>query len=297
MRNIRLISALTGILAMHPDRVQAYLPLLEKAIADPNGEDNVLDFTTAFSLPRDLMSSVHFISEFGEASPPEAAKPGDIAVIAFNNVITRHDYWYWSGVYTKHALLERALANTNIKGVILLFDSPGGEASAPDIIQATIRNATKPIHGYVDGLCASAAYEIAASCKSIYARSEFSEIGSIGTFTSLADWTGYYERIGVKLIEIYASASELKNVEVREAIKGNLEPLQKRIDQLNDLFIASIQEDRGDSIKDPDAYKGKIYSASEALKAGLIDAIRPFEHFVQLFKGTTSNTSKKLIIC
>lgn len=292
MNSIRFITAMTGILAMRQESALAYLPLFDKAISSPLETTAVRDFTYGYQFSKQLF----YVSEFGEAAPPELAKPGDIAVISFSSMITRHDYWYWSGVYTKNDLLQRALSNPNIKGVILVFDSPGGEASAPDIIQSTIRKATKPIYAYVDGLCASAAYEIAASAKSITARSEFSEIGSIGTFTSLADWKGYYEKKGVKLIEVYATASEFKNYEVRQALAGNLEPLQKRIDELNNLFIASVKQDRGALIQDADAFKGKIYSASAAKKSGLIDDIAPLDMVANTI-GSFTKTSKKLIIC
>lgn len=301
MRNLQLISALTGILALHPEKGVGALPLLEKALADPSfvskaSADDDKEFTA--DLP--FLSNLHYVSEFGWATPPEAAAPGSIAVIAIQDIITRYDGWWWAGTYTKADLLARSLAHPNIEGAILFFDSPGGEASAPEVIQSVLRTAQKPVHAYVDGLCASAAYEIAASCKSITARSAYSYIGSIGTFTTVYDLKGYYERMGVKILEIYAQKSDLKNQEILEALKGNEKPLQARIDELNELFLASVRQDRGSLITDQDAYRGKLYSAPDALSAGLIDQLGSIDMVIDAVRrdaGTITSSTKKLIVC
>jgi ClpP class serine protease len=301
MRNIHIISALAGILAIHREKALNYLPLLDKALKEPAAVSKVTeaeDKDLTVNLP--FLSNLYYVSEFGYAAPPENASPGSVAVIGFTDIITRHDGWWWSGMYTKADLVQRALQNPNIEGVILYFDTPGGEASAPDVIQPVIRGAQKPIHSYVDGLCASAAYEIAAGSKSITARSAFSYVGSIGTFTTIADYKGYWEKNGIKIIELYADDSDLKNFETRELLENdNIEPLQARINELNDLFIASVKQDRGNLITDPKAYRGLLYNANAAISGGLIDGIDSLDALMQSIKGTTSSYSSNqtYIIC
>ncbi|MBP9704632.1 MAG: S49 family peptidase [Chitinophagales bacterium] len=242
-------------------------------------------------------SDVSVISEFGGQFSPEMAE--GIAIIGFTDVITKHDR-SGSGTIRKADLLQRALANDKVEGVILFFDSPGGMASAPEVMLDVIRNSTKPINAYVDGYCASAAYEIAAACNNIYVKSNYSTVGSIGTYGGYSDFKGILTGFGAKIEDVYATVSTLKNIEIREALKGNTEHMQARVDEFNDMFLASVKMDRGERITDADAFKGKAYLGEAAVKAGLADGIRNLDAVVsEMLAGRSASAEgvKKLVFC
>ncbi|MCP5326777.1 MAG: S49 family peptidase [Oceanospirillaceae bacterium] len=235
-------------------------------------------------------SGVYVVSEYGEAAPPENAPEGSIAIISLSGVVTKYDQGSrgTAGTITKNDLLARALANPNITGVILLMDSPGGQAGAGERMVQTIRKADKPVIGVIDGMACSAMYEIAAACTEIYCVDQMSKAGSVGTFVTVADYSKQLEQMGIKLLELYATDSTQKNIEVREALAGKPEKLQAYVDEINAIFLASVKESRGEKITDPDAYKGKAYTAKAAEAAGLIDGIATMDQVIGLMDSKIS---------
>ena len=127
----------------------------------------------------------------------------------------------------KSNILERCYANKNIKGVVLKIDSGGGSGDAMRLMADTISDRNKPVVAFIDDNACSAAYGIASGCDIVVANSNTAYVGSIGTYISIADYTEYLKKEGISIIEVYATASKDKNIEVREALKGNVAPVRK----------------------------------------------------------------------
>ena len=242
-------------------------------------EDNGVSFVS-------IHNDAYGISEYGEYMSPESAPKNSVAVIAINGAITKYDQDCGpSGMLTKSNILQRCFANSNIEAVILRIDSGGGEGLACRLMQDTIRMKNKPVIAFVSDFAASAAYGIAAACDSIVASSEVARIGSIGTYITIVDYTEYYAKAGINLIEIYASKSTDKNQEYYQALKGNTAPLKAVCDTYNEDFINRIASFRADSL-DADQSKwgtGSVFFAKDALKLGLIDEIDSFENLLNSF--------------
>lgn len=234
-------------------------------------------------------AGLHVISEFGGLSSPEDANPGSIAVIGFNDVImTEDDLWYGTaGTKTKNNLLQRALQNDNIEGVIFYTNSPGGEAGAGERIVETVRGTDKPVFTFIDGIDASAMYHITAPSDEVFIMSEYDEVGSIGTYVTLSNMKGLMSKIGIDIIELYATESTMKNEEVRKAFDEkakSTEKLQAYVDHFQGLFKESVMKDRGEKIKNKDAYKGKLFLGSNSIDAGLVDGKANFDSVVGLME-------------
>ena len=226
-------------------------------------------------------------------SSPEDAPKGSIAVIGFNDVImTEDDMWYGvAGTKTKNDLLKRALANPNVEGVIFHANSPGGEAGAGERIVETVRTSTKPIYTVVEGVDASAMYHITAPSHQVFITSEYDEVGSIGTYVSLTNMKGLFNKLGIDMVQLYATDSTMKNEEVRDAFdekKKNTEKLQAYVNHFQGLFKNSVVHDRGSRIKNNDAYKGKLFLGSNAVDAGLADGLAKFEDVVGMMQSAIS---------
>lgn len=65
----------------------------------------------------------------------------------------------------------------------------------------------------------------------------------------------------------------MKNEEFRAFLAGNMEPMQRRVDEINEVFLKEVKKYR--ELKgDPDyATSGKLFMATEAKKIGLADSI------------------------
>lgn len=180
-----------------------------------------------------------------------------------------------------YAELFYGIANaTNITGVILDLDSPGGQADGTATFGDAIKfcASIKPVIGFVDdGICASAAYWALSACTEIYCSQPTDAVGSIGVYCSIADWNTYYAADGLPIKDVYAPESTDKNIEYRESIAGNDDLLKANLSVIAKAFISTVKTNRKGKIKGTDWATGKMFFASDALSQGLIDGIKSFD--------------------
>lgn len=204
----------------------------------------------------------------------KSAKAGSIAVIDINGPIMKHDNCGDAGSKTFEELVKQADANPNITGIIFQVASGGGEVAGTQSLANVIKNVSKPTVCVAEDIMASAAYWIGSSTDFIFANTGTAQIGSIGTMASFKDMRPMWEAQGVKFHEIYASASTAKNTDYTEALGGNYDPIIKNIlNPLNQEFMNAVKANRGDKLNTEMTLKGQMYTANDALKYGLIDAI------------------------
>lgn len=293
MRHKHFISTFTEYWALLPDHANAYLELVAKhfASADVLNVERPQDFTRGYvQVP--AMGSPFYISEFGMVTPVADAPEGSIAIISMCDVITKYDGWCHAGVETKAALLAEADANPNIIGHILIFDTPGGEARAPEKMGQVIDACTKPVFGLIDNLCASAGYWIAAHCDKLFIAGNMAQVGSIGAYTTIIDHTKRLEALGINVIEIYADQSTMKNVEFREALQGKPEKMKQRITEMQSLFEASVRNNRSAQITDETVFNGSLLLGQKAIDAGLVDGMASFNEVVSMVEEAAATLEK-----
>lgn len=175
--------------------------------------------------------------------------------------------------------LKAADAMPNVLAHFLHVNSGGGIAWLIDVAAAAMRECKKPIYAFVECQCCSAAYYLAANATVIKAFTQNDTIGSIGTMVSGINLSGYYEQLGIKQIEAYATRSDLKNKKLNDLLDGKPEEFIKtRLDPLQQQFETSVRTARKQLADLPDdhpALRGQIYFASEAQEIGLVDGILP----------------------
>ncbi|THU34240.1 hypothetical protein FAM09_24795 [Niastella caeni] len=186
------------------------------------------------------------------------------------------------GAIQRNSWLLQMQSRDNIGSVVMLLDTPGGEARAATTLAPTITTFKKPILSYIDGINASLGMWLSSGTNEVYLSSKMDEMGSIGTYCTIPDFTGWFEKEGIKLHEIYAPQSADKNKDYRDAIKGDYTAVEKDLKILTEEFIGFVKNQRGDkaaaSIKEWNT--GKMFYAEDAVKLGLADGIRSFEQVV-----------------
>jgi ClpP class serine protease len=236
----------------------------------------------------DSKASNYVVSEYGRVGRPEDAPEDSIAIISINGAITKQDQECGpAGMVTKSNMLQRCYANPNINGILLDIESGGGSSYGMFLMNETLQSRNKPVIGFVNDLAASAACGILTGCDLAIANSNMAQIGCIGTISTIIDYTKQLEAAGINLIEVYASQSTDKNSEFREALKGNLKPLQEKVDIVNAHFLDMIANNRKGKFTCEDKVwnTGKTFFAPDALKIGLIDAIDSFENALTYFSN------------
>lgn len=194
-----------------------------------------------------------------------------------------YDWGYgWREMFSTAGFLDNlkaADAMPNVLAHFLHINSGGGIAWLVDVAAAAMRECKKPIYAFVECQCCSAAYYLAANATVIKAFTQNDTIGSIGTMVSGVNMNGYYEQLGIKQIEAYATRSDLKNKKITDFLDGKTEEyIKTRLDPLQQQFETSVRTARQQLADLPDdhpALRGQIYFASEALEIGLIDGILP----------------------
>ncbi len=174
--------------------------------------------------------------------------------------------------------LQVAVDDTSLTAILLNIDSPGGDANGVDeLAQAiTAARAVKPVIAYVGGMAASGGYWIAAAAGEIVV-SDTALLGSIGAVLSITDKRARDEASGVKTYEFVSSKSPLKRSD--PSTEAGSSEFQRLVDDLGDVFIASVAQNRGLSVEDVAAKfgAGGMLVGAKAVAAGMADRLGTFE--------------------
>ncbi len=173
------------------------------------------------------------------------------------------------------AQINEAKKNTNIKGVLLDVNSPGG-AVAPSIeIAYAIKelNELKPVVVYASGVMASGSYYASIWAKEIIANPG-AMIGSIGVIFQGANLEEFMQKIGIKTQTIKAGKYKETGTIVRQWDIYEQDELKKVITNTYEMFVADVAKARGLKIKDHTQFAdAHIFTSLEAKKVGLIDEV------------------------
>jgi protease-4 len=165
-------------------------------------------------------------------------------------------------------------------GIMLSIDSPGGAVYETDEVYLALReyaDGGKPVWAYLEQMAASGGYYMACGADYIVANRN-TLTGSIGVIAGQSvDLTGLMEHYGIKVTTI--TAGKNKNM---MGFDSPLTPEQRAImqsvaDECYDQFVEIVAEARGISSREAQKLAdGRIYTAKQALDAGLIDDVAAF---------------------
>lgn len=276
-----LLQALNHVWLIEPNAADNYALILHKLFT---GESASFSISEQDEKPRDF---AWIVNASGQRIGTIAdAVDNGVAVINLKGAVMKYDYCGAAGTQSMMKALQQANDNPSVSAILLQIDSPGGSVDGTQQFATAIKNSAKPVVAYVNGMMASAAMWIGSAAQQRMASSNTDTIGSIGTMAAWNDWKGYYERVGVKPHQVYATASTHKNLPFREANglnadgKTNYEPMIKTwLDPTNEEFMNAIQQNLPKA--DNTVLNGAAYIATEAKKKGLIDKIGTFEEAVK----------------
>jgi signal peptide peptidase SppA len=184
--------------------------------------------------------------------------------------------WEFTGTEATRELIVSAAEDSRVDRILLDIDSPGGtidglQALADDIYTA---RGFKPVTAHVDGMMASAALWLGVQASRVEA-GPTSEIGSIGVFTVLEDWSAAAEDAGIKVIVI-SSAPGKGHALGAPIPEEQIANMQHLIDGLTDQFEHAVARGRGMEIDKAKALAtGAMWLGNEAKRLGLVDAVGP----------------------
>ena len=178
----------------------------------------------------------------------------------------------YDGIRTQ---FSAALADSDIEGIALYVDSPGGEVAGCFDLAETIlkaRGGKKPIVAIVDGMACSAAYALSCACDRVVA-SSVGLVGSIGVIVAHASFEEALKKEGVDVTLIYAGKHKADGNPFNKLSAEVAESIQQEIDAIAAQFHDLVAKGRGLTSKSVKALEADSFLAKSALDLKLIDAV------------------------
>ena len=214
---------------------------------------------------------------------PATASPTGIAVIpVYGTLVKRSLGMEAASGLTSYseiaAMLDVALADPMVSGILLDIDSPGGEASGSFELARRVREvaAVKPVWAVANDAAYSAAYAIAASAQRLYV-TETGGVGSIGVIALHVDQSIKDATDGYRYTAITAGAHKndySPHEPLSDAAKSEL---QGEVDRLYAIFTEHVAAMRGLDLDAVRATEAGLYFGGNAVRQGLADGVQTLD--------------------
>ncbi|WP_229211424.1 S49 family peptidase [Duganella sp. BJB476] len=190
--------------------------------------------------------------------------------------------------------LRAALADDSISGIIIDIDSPGGSVFGTAELAAEIMSArgTKPIYGFVNSLCASAAYWTGSQCEQLFI-TPGGQAGSIGVYMQHVDESAALDAEGYKVNYISAGKYKVEGNSLGPLDDEALSFLQSQVNSYYQSFTSAVAKGRGApvaSVRDGMG-QGRCLLAADALAAGMVDGICTMDDVIKKMQKAIKGTA------
>lgn len=195
--------------------------------------------------------------------------------------------------YTVKQTLAALAEDSEVKGVLLLLNTPGGTINGSKAISdgvAAYQKATgRPVYAFVESISASGGMWSMAGADRIIA-DEGALVGSIGVI--MGNWVYYDDPValdgglfgggvetrgGIRAIPLAAGEGKDFGNPFREPGAEELAVIQASLDESYDVFRAHVAEARGLSDEAVRELGAMIYAPRQAQAAGLVDEVADFD--------------------
>ena len=171
--------------------------------------------------------------------------------------------------------------------VVLRIDSPGGMVAGLDPVLEQIDRLSEKtlVVASINGMGASAAYRIASKAGSIFA-SRDSEVGSIGTYWQLLDYSEAFQKAGIRSVLLTTGDYKGLGATGEKLTPKQIAFLQESVDQSNSQFLEDVRSGRGmtDTLLE-EVSDGRWWQAGDAEQLNLIDGVASFESVLDMIRS------------
>jgi signal peptide peptidase SppA len=233
----------------------------------------------------------------GQMKPQTKMTEDGIAIIPVEGVLARKPsvFEMFDGVEDTSVLQElfdAAASDPQVKGIMLTIDSPGGFMTGGPELADSIRRTderVKPVHAWTGGAMASLAYWIGSQAGMITA-TRSAQVGSIGAYTAIPDYSKLFEAHGVKMEVFKNKEAKYKAAGVAgtSLTEDHRQNIQERIQSSFNEFRRAVSNKRPNA--PAEAFQGQSMSGKEAQKTGLVDAVGDFAGAMKMLRRTINKS-------
>lgn len=171
-----------------------------------------------------------------------------------------------------------------VRGVVIRIDSPGGSATASEVIWQAARRlaAIKPVYVSVGSMAASGGYYIAVAGDRIFVNPS-SIVGSIGVVSGKLPMAGLYDKLHVNVVarsrgpRAALFGSQPWSDEEREAVRAAMT-------QTYDLFTSRVSAGR-EGIDLSRTAEGRLFTGDKAIELKMADEIGSLDRAIESVAG------------
>ena len=183
---------------------------------------------------------------------------------------------------------DQLVNDPNVSAIVLDVNSPGGQVGGIPELADKIHAARgkKPIVAVANQLMASAAYWVGTSASELVVAPS-AEVGSIGVFTSHADYSQQLANDGVNVTLISAGKFKTEGHPYGPLSAETIANIQARVDQTYQSFVDAVARNRGVSAATVrnDFGEGRTVRAQQAVALGMADRVATLEETIARLQG------------
>ena len=216
----------------------------------------------------------------GDERRPHYRLDDGIATIPVRGALVNRDTWLTRafGVATYQSIaasLRQAIDDPSVRRIVLDLDSPGGEAAGAPELSDLVREVSirKPVTAFVNAMAVSSAYWIATGASEVVVMPS-ATVGSIGVVWLHLDHSAAFTAAGIRPTLLHAGKYKIDGAETHPLDPKARARIQEQIDQVHDLFTASVGKHRPIlGAAGAKATEGGVFMGAKAVAAGLADRV------------------------
>jgi len=193
--------------------------------------------------------------------------------------------------------LRAARLDDDVVAVVLRVDSPGGSATASDVIRQEIlalKAAGKTVVVSMGAVAASGGYWISADADAIVAQPE-TITGSIGVFGMLPNVERLAGEHGLREESVSTSPLAGWNTIMRRKSPEQLALIQGHVDEIYERFLDLVAAGRKlDRAQVAEIAQGRVWSGAKAKELGLVDQLGDLEAALALAREKCGESKAKV---
>lgn len=196
---------------------------------------------------------------------------------------------YWSGYDAIVRMFDSANADSEVQGILLLINSPGGTvAGCFDACDHMYESkGAKPVWSLYDDMACSGAMCI-GSIADRRLTTQTAISGSIGVVQIHASMEQMLSEAGIDITLIYSGSHKVDGNPYKNLPDEVYNDFKAQCDTLRGQFNAKVSRNIGLSIEQVAATEARTYTGQEAVDAGLADEVVNSNNIISIFKQSLS---------
>jgi protease-4 len=197
--------------------------------------------------------------------------------------------------------LDRAAEDDDVAGLLLRIQSPGGTVSASETLYHELavwkEENQKPVVAYLQGLATSGGYYVAMAADEVIAHPT-TVTGSVGVIMRGINVSKLMDNFGVSDQSFKSGTFKDAASPLRPMREEERKQLQSVVDDLHGRFIEVVLAGR--PALDPASVTrlsdGRVFTANQALEAGLIDHIGHLEQAIEAAEKRAEISESRVVM-